>query len=547
MPITWIGRNILAWTTAAAVVLPCLAASVDAEAIERPLRAAILELEEMYGDAYPADRLLSELNAAKDADDPQALQRLREKALVKENPLLNRHFLCARQTERGEETAIYYLDMHGNEVLVHRESPGCYDPMPLHPRSPPQQIPSKRNFKDPKAKGAFYLQNVYIGTHMQGVEKGSIKYLRIVESPEKRAWTPQCWGGQGAQAPAMNWHNFENKRILGTVPVEDDGSAYFEVPANTFVYFQALDKNKMMVQSMRSGIFLQPGETYGCIGCHEERVGFAPPPGAVPQAVRRKPDQMEGWYGPARRFSFQKEVQPVLDQHCVSCHDYGKPAGKNLNLAGDRDVIFNASYTDLWSQRMLDCIGGGPAQIQPAYSWGSHTSPLTKVLRKGHDEVDLSEEDMDRLSTWVDLNAPYYPYYESAYPNNPAGRSPLSGEEVRKLEKLTNKKISDRHNARQRAMVSFDRPEKSRILDGLSEKSRAWKSAVELIRTGAQRLQERPRADMESFTPCEIDRQREAKAAERYRREVDVYRAIRQDEKVYDPGLPAPSPISRVD
>ena len=91
-----------------------------------------------------------------------------------------------------------------------------------------------------------------MGTHMKGVAKGSIKALRVVESPEKRIYLPQrSWFSD--VAPAMNWHSFENKRILGTVPVEEDGSAYFEVPGNTYVYFQALDADGRMVQSMRSG------------------------------------------------------------------------------------------------------------------------------------------------------------------------------------------------------------------------------------------------------------------------------------------------------
>ena len=87
----------------------------------------------------------------------------------------------------------------------------------------------------------LHVQNAAIGTHMQGVKPGAIKALRIVESPEKRNWSQLDWGGQGAQAPGMNWLNFENKRILGTVPVEPDGSAYFEAPGNTFVFFQAHD------------------------------------------------------------------------------------------------------------------------------------------------------------------------------------------------------------------------------------------------------------------------------------------------------------------
>ena len=80
----------------------------------------------------------------------------------------------------------------------------------------------------------------------------------------------------------MAWNDFNNKRIVGTAPVEADGSAYVAVPADTYVYFQLLDERGMMVQSMRSGTIVRPGETSGCVGCHE------PAPLVGPAAVLRR-------------------------------------------------------------------------------------------------------------------------------------------------------------------------------------------------------------------------------------------------------------------
>ena len=450
-------------------------------------------------------------------------------------PLDDAHFLCSRMTGMGEEMGIYYLDLQGNEVLVHVEAPGCYSPMPIRSRTKPPVQAMRRNFDDVKASGYFYVQNIYVGTHMQGVKPGSIKSLRVVESPEKRNWTHNGWRGQGAQNPAMNWLNFENKRILGTVPVEEDGSAYLEVPANTFVFFQALDKDGMMVQSMRSGIYVQPGETYGCIGCHENRVGDIPPVKAQPKAMMRKADKLTGWFGPPRCFSFQAEVQPVFNTHCVRCHDYGKKAGEKLNLSGDRDVFFANSYVDLWTIKgLLVCAGAGPAEIMQAYSWGSHPSKFTQTILKGHQDVKLSEEDRNRLITWVDINAPYYPFYESAYPDSPGGRSPLTGAELQMLSKETGVQILKGANTRQRSQVSFDRPEKSRILDKLDHDSKEYASALALIREGTKRLQERSRADMPGFVPCTKDQEREKRYQERLAHERRVYEAIRKGEKMYD-------------
>ena len=449
-------------------------------------------------------------------------------------PLDDAHFLCARQTGNGEEMGIYYLDLHGNEILVHAEPPGCYDPMPLRPRPKPPVQPTRRNFDAVHAPGFFYVQNVHIGTHMAKVQPGDIKAIRVVESPEKRTWSQGGWFGQGEQAAAMNWVNFENKRILGTVPVEDDGSAYFEAPANTYLYFQALDANGMLVQSMRSGVYVQPGETYGCVGCHENRIGDIPPVTQKPKALSRKADKLNGWYGVPRLFCFQTEVQPILTKHCVSCHDYGKRAGAKLNLAGDRDVFFSTSYVDIWSQNFIKCVGAGPAEIQEAYSWGSHASKLIEKSLSGHGRVSMSAEEKDKLITWVDLNAPYYPRYECAYPANPGGRSPLTSAELKQLNDLTGVRISNNHAARQRAQVSFNRPEKSRILEKLEPASEPYQKAIAIIREGAKRLEEKPDADSPNFVPSEPDLARERRYRERVARENKVYEAIRKGERIYD-------------
>jgi hypothetical protein len=470
--------------------------------------------------------------AGEDFDSTKSLTRKYEDPF----PLDDRHFVCARQTGNGEEMELCYLDLHGNQVRVHAEAPGCYDPMPLQARVAPPVLPCRRTFEHPNAPGWFYVQNVYIGTHMQGVAPGSIKYLRVVESPEKRNWSGREWFGQGAQAPGMNWHSFESKRILGTVPVEEDGSAYFEVPANTFVFFQALDADGMMVQSMRSGAYVQPGETYGCVGCHENRVGDIPPAAAAPKAMTRKADALTGWYGPPRLFSFQREVQPVFDRNCVSCHDYGKKAGEKLTLAGDRDAVFCASYVDLWSQGVITCIGGGPAEIQPAYSWGSHPSKLVKKVRAGHADVRLTAEEMARLIAWVDLNAPYYPRYECAYPQNLGGRCPLTMEELGRLKALTGVQVANSHSARQRSTLSFERPELSRMLRAAGVGTPARDEALALIRAGGGRLKARPRADMDGFVPDALDAAREAIYRARLARESGVYEAIRGGRNRYDEG-----------
>ncbi len=444
-----------------------------------------------------------------------------------------KYFLCSRQTGDGEQMGLYLLDIFGNEVLLHVEGPGCFDPMPLRPRPLPRAVPVRRNFSG--GPGYFYVADVYQGTHMAGVERGEVKFLRVVESPEKRFWSAAAWNGQGQQAPGMNWHDFNNKRILGTVPVEADGSACFAVPADTFVYFQLLDKNRMMVQSMRSGTMVQSGEWQGCIGCHDSR-NTAPPVRQALRATRRNPSTLEGWYGPPRLFSYRAEVQPVLDRNCVRCHEFGPRAAGGVSLAGDRDLTFNASYNELWRKGLIRAIGAGPAEIQPAKSWGSHASKLIATLLQGHGGIAPPSEDFERLVTWIDINAPYYPTYATAYPDNPGGRSPLTEMQLRRLQELTGVPIlsSFGFSTNPGPLVSFERPELSPCLTGLAAGSDAYAEALGLIREGAALLARVPRGDEPEFALGPADQRREAKYAARRETELRNRAAVRAGERAYD-------------
>ncbi|MCK5878910.1 MAG: hypothetical protein KAH24_03975, partial [Holophagae bacterium] len=406
-------------------------------------------------------------------------------------------------------------------------------PMPLVARKRPPVLPMARDFSN--KPGTFYVQDCYIGTNMKGIKRGDVKYLRVVESPEKRTWTNQMWGGQGTIAPGINWHDFSNKKVMGVVPVEEDGSAFFECPADTFVFFQLLDKNGKMLQTMRTGTIIQTGETQGCIGCHDDR---AKPPvvSGKQMALQRAPSKLNGWYGPVRFYNYQKEMQPVWDKHCISCHDYGKKAEKHVNLSGDKTLFFNTSYTELWKRKLITCVGGGPAEILEPRTWGSFPSKLTKALEKGHHDVKLSKEEWDRIYTWVDLNGPYYPDYDSAYPLNLAGRSPLDHKQLKRLGELTGLNFFGMasHHGNKGAMMSFERPELSPCLKKLKKGSAEYKEALSIIQAGQENLKKKPRIEMENFIAAPYALERQEFYRQRKEHEKKVRKAIRDGEKIYD-------------
>ena len=448
---------------------------------------------------------------------------------------------------------VYLVDTFGNEVLLHAEQPGCFDPMPIAPHPRPVVLPDRRDYES--QTGLMYVTDVYNGNAMEGVHRGDVAALRVVESVEKRFWTGPLWRSvqykQGKNSagtlnrPAVSWAGFEVKKVLGTVPVEADGSAYFEVPAEKFVYFQLLDREGMLIATMRSGTTVQPGERFSCVGCHENRLG-TPPPREMTLALRNPPRKLDGWHGSSRSFNYAREVQPIWDKHCVSCHDFGKEAGAKLILAGDKELVFNASYVELfqkWGEEdaLLNTVGNGLAATIPAYSVGSPRSRLIELLKRGHEEVQLSADEMDRIITWIDIGAPYYPDYGCAYPQNVAGRAPLTIPQVRRLEELTGITVLDRSGNpgwnMHRLWISFDRPELSPCLRKLDKAGDAYKEALAMIRAGGEQLRKIPEADMPGFHYCAEHQAVEDKYRQLRERERERRAALVTGKKVYDGGI----------
>jgi hypothetical protein len=235
-------------------------------------------------------------------------------------------------------------------------------------------------------------------------------------------------------------------------------------------------------------------------------------------------------------FSYTRDLQPIFDKHCVRCHDFDKKAGDVLLLAGDRNPYFNASYIDLHIKRQITNVGGGPAEIQQAYSWGSHASNLIKVIENGHFKIKIPQKEMESIYAWIDLNGIYYPEYESAYPDNPAGRSPLTFDELKRLGEITGVdfgKLSG-HQRKLGPQIAFERPAKSPCLKNIQQNGTDYLEALAIIENGRQRLNETPRADMEGFVPCEEHQAQLKKYMNRLMVEKENNKAISEGKLIFD-------------
>jgi len=298
---------------------------------------------------------------------------------------------------------IYLYDAFGNMTLLHRDPQiSSVTPIPVRPRPMPPALPDLVRWDDPQ-KGQFLVQDVYQG--LEGVPRGSIRHLRIVGVPPKvQPQMNQPSLGVSSEDPG--------KFVLGQVPVESDGSAYFEIPSGIPVFIQALDQDGLAVQTMRSLTYVQPGQTLACVGCHEHR-DTAPPTTGVPLAASRAPSPLEPGPEGSWPLRFDRLVQPVLDQHCVSCHrpDSDDAAAAALDLTAAKSYPSLLEFGDgdlrkLAFERDRSIAGEMPARSSRLYQL--LTSP------DGHYEAKLSPEDLRRLVTWMDTYAQRFGSYSDA-------------------------------------------------------------------------------------------------------------------------------------
>ena len=390
-------------------------------------------------------------------------------------PLDTDHFLVSyaprgwhagiRMYDKKTVFGLYFMDRDGRRELLFRDDKqqnSVGRMVPLTPRRTPHQPPSMVDYA--QDTGVYYVQDVYDGEGLEGVPRGTIKALRVVALEyraagigENRNHGPA--GSSLISTPVSIFGSWDVKTVLGTTPVHADGSALFEVPARTPVYFQALDEKGHAVQSMRSWSTLQPGERFSCIGCHSTAKHAAPTMNVPSLAMRAGVQPLERKVHHIEGFSFRREVQPILDRHCISCHNAadaalgGDSAPFSLESTPRHDETAKRYWSDAYLALTQPHKDGGyhapyegpvrwvdpqsPPEVLPPYYTGAATSPLIKILEDGHHDVVLSPEEMQTLATWIDLSVPFIGDYTEA--------NAWSDEEVAKYNYFLNKrKVQER-------------------------------------------------------------------------------------------------------
>jgi len=332
-------------------------------------------------------------------------------------PLSQDDYLCAYGS-LTESHGIWWIDRFGNRELIYRNPAiPSMSPIPLRPRPVPPVIPegtrqtrAAEQAPEPAPPATVAVMNVYDSDFAwpAGTKIAALRIIQLLPKSLPRVNCPRIGVADAANA----------RQVIGSVPVEADGSAYFEAPVGKPIFFQALDDRGMAVQSMRSATYVHPGEQLVCRGCHERKHDVPSAHGLPPLALQRSASTIEPEAEGSRPFSYVRLVQPVLDRNCVACHcerravDLGGAVEGKFgwtrsyqNLAAKYGFYFHSTGTSITAG-----IHGG-TRTTPG-QFGARASKLLEYLDSRHYGVRLTEQERRRVVLWLDCNSDFYGAYE---------------------------------------------------------------------------------------------------------------------------------------
>jgi formylglycine-generating enzyme required for sulfatase activity len=349
---------------------------------------------------------------------------------IKPYPVSDKYFLVAAKLDPNSLWGIYFVDIFDNMTLIAEyEGEGLIQPILVKKHPVPPVIPDKIKSEDKNA--TVFIQDIYEGEGLPGVPRGTVKQIRVMAYEYAYYRSPSDHTAQGIQS------GWDIKRLLGTVPVEEDGSVIFTVPANTPISLQPIDSEGRAVQWMRSWFTAMPGEVVSCVGCHEDQNSMPIPKRVL--ASMKSPVSITTPEGGIRSYTFDLEIQPILDRNCVACHngksrlDFRGGIKVDNSPANKGKLKISTSYLAFHPYVNRQGPEADIAVMKP-YEYHASTSEIVKQLKRGHHNVTLTDSEWRTLYTWIDFNAPYH----GAFDTNPNDFYDCKDPVARRIE-LTNK------------------------------------------------------------------------------------------------------------
>ncbi|NWK54739.1 SUMF1/EgtB/PvdO family nonheme iron enzyme [Verrucomicrobiaceae bacterium N1E253] len=343
-----------------------------------------------------------------------------------------KYFLVSMKPSPEALWGIYLVDIFDNRtLLMEQEGYGFFEPIPLKKSPTPPVLAERVN--ESKNTASVYIQDIYHGPGLKGVPRGEVKELQVC-SYEFSPSSPYPGKGSGGLLGTLGMDGpWDIKKVLGTVPVNADGSVHFTIPANTPIFLLPLDKDGQALQLMRSWFIGQPGERVSCVGCHES--SHESPLPKMTEASKSDPLALDAWLAKVENFSYPAKVQPIVDRHCMGCHD-GQPAdgryvtqrhdyqkkaipylGADLlkdwrvRYSGSAHPSYGGRFSEGYFQLFRMARGPGiesDMALLTAKEFSADSTELVQMLKKGHHGVSLSEKEWRTIYQWIDLNTPYH-------------------------------------------------------------------------------------------------------------------------------------------
>ncbi|NUN15295.1 MAG: hypothetical protein HUU55_16830 [Myxococcales bacterium] len=217
------------------------------------------------------------------------------------------------------------------------------------------------------------------------------------------------------------------KAVLAELPIMADGSVQAVIPSGVPFDIEAVNGMGMTVSSPHRWLYAHPGEkhtlsiprslyTQTCAGCHGSLSGVSEQSVGLVDAVtgasrtlaiwdaknhrrRTVPNFESGSPNPAEFIGFEKDIRPLLEKHCVSCHSDVEPKA-GLSLTGPTAYEKLLKLVDKDDRRatrshLIERLVGrelyAPAVLPTA---GPHPSPKA-----------LSQREISTFIRWIDLGA----------------------------------------------------------------------------------------------------------------------------------------------
>ena len=365
-------------------------------------------------------------------------------------PIGAEDFLVSIRNPETEKFSLYLMDLCGNRELIYTGEYNAWHAMPLKPRPRPRLVPDRVAWpplgpdQPPLEAGVLYSTNVFEGAPL--LPRQEVRHLRVLQIDAK-TYTPWKKTYQHS-GPSISVTQADGvKRILGTTPVESDGSVCFQVPPGNALHFQLLDEHYRCIQTMRSFTGVMPGEVRGCVGCHEGRNSTPTDPGGG-LAMRRGPLPLTPppW-GADESIGYGRFVQPVLDRYCGKCHQGDGNARRKLDLTFRDSDLQDPVFPDLppqFKEPYVSLVGGGNnwyhpvdsglinkhglpssisgvlivegyrevtsealATLKPMTHLSSASLLIERAMDEDHIGAQMDPDSLRRLIGWVDANGPY--------------------------------------------------------------------------------------------------------------------------------------------